>query len=81
MDWGVSYRLMFGAGTRHFPTVSVNATGCREITGAGRNRWAQASSFWTILGKAVNVADPGTKFPGCDPQGGMACPQNATYNA
>lgn len=88
MDWGVSYRLDFGVsakpGTkvRHFPTVTVDATGCQQVTGAGPQRWlATTPRFWTVLGTAMGVADPRSAFPGCVHQPGMACPENATYNA
>jgi hypothetical protein len=88
MDGGISYRLDFGAsagpGTteRHFPTVTVDATGCQQVTGAGPPRWlATTPRFWTVLGAAIGVADPGAAFRGCTGRLGMACPMNATYNA
>jgi hypothetical protein len=30
-------------------------------------------------GKATGVPDPATAFRGCDPQGGLPCPKNATF--
>jgi hypothetical protein len=88
MDWGVSYRLTFGAGakpgviTRRFPPVTVDATGCQTVSGAGPQRWlATTPGFWKVLGTAADVADPSSAFAGCRNQSGMTCPVNATYNS
>ena len=69
-DWGISYRLQFGATGRRDAVVTADATGCQT---EGEPR------FWRALGQATGVADSATAFRGCDAHGGQACPENATY--
>ena len=56
-DWGLSYRLSFAAGIRSFPVVTARASGCVEVTGAGRMRWtARSPAFWTVLAHAMGIS-------------------------
>jgi hypothetical protein len=52
-----SLRLVFAAGGRPFPPVTVQISGCRVVTGLGPARTAP-SAFWRTLDK-----DLGVKFP------------------
>jgi hypothetical protein len=44
-----SVRLVFAAGTRGFPPVTVQESGCRSVTGMGTTRWWSGSSQLGLL--------------------------------
>jgi hypothetical protein len=80
-DWGLTYRLDFGAPGRRFTPVIVDPTGCEQVSGAGQGRWLEGSGakpFWPELGLAVGVADASQAFGGCGPLG-YRCPKDAPY--
>jgi hypothetical protein len=59
-DFGVSYRLDFAAGGRSLPPVTVEASGCEGVSGAGVARWTVDSpGFWGVLGTAMGLPHPG----------------------
>jgi hypothetical protein len=61
-DIGISYKLYFTAGARHFRTVTAHVTGCQQVTGAGRPRTARGrTSFWVTLARDVLL--PPVRFP------------------
>jgi hypothetical protein len=72
MDWGISYRLTFTAGGRKLRPVTVDATGCEQVTGLGPAspvRWtARSPAFWSVLATAAGLgpADQAT-FAGTPP--------------
>ena len=73
-DWGVSYRLEFAASGRRFGVVTVQAGGCRRVSGAGPPRWAvQSPGFWSALERAAAVPWPGTGLNGCGGMSSMMC--------
>ena len=58
-DFGITYHLVFSAGDRSFPSVSVDATGCETVRGLGTVRWLSTSpGFWHTLGVAMGLAKP-----------------------
>jgi hypothetical protein len=58
-DWGITYHLAFFAKGHAFPTVDVDATGCRGVKGLGAVRWvARSPEFWKVLGAAMGLAHP-----------------------
>ena len=61
-----SVRLVFAAGEQGFPTVSVQESGCRSVTGAGPVRsWSASSPFGQQLSEAVGGV--GRLVPGTHP--------------
>ena len=55
-DWGIRYQLRFAARHHWFRPVTVDATGCRTVTGLGPARWIiGVSGFWTALGNAAGL--------------------------
>jgi hypothetical protein len=55
-DWGIRYRLRFAARHHWFQPVTVDATGCRMVTGLGPVRLISgAFGFWSVLGKAAGL--------------------------
>jgi hypothetical protein len=44
-----SVRLVFAAGTRSFPPVTVQESGCHSVTGMGATRWWSGSSQLGVL--------------------------------
>ncbi len=69
MDWGINYRLIFTAGDRKLAPVTVDATGCQQVTGLGPVRWTALSpAFWSVLATAAGIgpADQAT-FGGTPP--------------
>jgi hypothetical protein len=46
---GGSVRLVFAAGSRSFPPVTVQESGCRSVTGMGATRWWSGSSQLSVL--------------------------------
>jgi hypothetical protein len=56
IDIGITYKLYFTAGSRHFGTVTARVTGCQQVTGAGKPRTAAGHpGFWVALAKAVQM--------------------------
>jgi hypothetical protein len=79
-DWGVGYRLEFAAAGRRFGVVTVDASGCRQVSGAGPLRWLLRSpGFWTVLERATGVPGPSAFF-GCGGSARLMCPVGATGN-
>jgi hypothetical protein len=61
-----SVRLVFAAGTRSFPPVTVQESGCRSVTGMGATRWWSGSSqLGALLDEAVGGL--GRLVPGTHP--------------
>ena len=61
VDIGGRYQLIFAAGGRSRPAVTVRASGCESVTGAGPGgvRWAGKSpGFWTRLAKLTGIRAP-----------------------
>ena len=57
MDWGINYRLIFTAGDSKIAPVTVDATGCQQVTGLGPVRWTVHSpAFWSVLATAAAIA-------------------------
>jgi hypothetical protein len=55
-DLGIYYRLVFTAGDRKLASVTVDATGCETVKGAGPVRWTAVSpDFWSVLGTAAGI--------------------------
>jgi len=49
-----SVRLVFAAGPRSFPAVTVHESGCRSVTGMGATRsWSGSSHFGALLDEVV----------------------------
>jgi hypothetical protein len=49
-----SVRLVFAAGARSFPPVTVRESGCHSVTGMGATRsWSGSSQFGALLDEAV----------------------------
>jgi len=44
MDWGINYRLIFTAADSKLAPVTVDATGCQQVTGLGPARFAGSSA-------------------------------------
>jgi hypothetical protein len=56
VDIGITYKLYFSAGSRHFRTVTARVTGCQQVTGAGKPRTAAGHpGFWVALAKEVKL--------------------------
>jgi hypothetical protein len=56
MDWGINYRLVFTAGDSKLAPVTVDATGCQQVTGLGPVRWTALSpAFWSVLTTAADI--------------------------
>jgi hypothetical protein len=61
-----SVRLVFAAGQRRFPPVTVRESGCRGVTGMGATRsWSGSSQFGVLLDEAVGGL--GRLVPGTHP--------------
>jgi hypothetical protein len=57
IDLGISYVLSFTAGISKFAPVTVNATGCEEVSGLGPPRWTACSpAFWGVLATAAGIS-------------------------
>ena len=62
IDLGLTYKLYFTAGSRHFPTVTARVYGCQQVTGAGQPRTsAHHPGFWAAL--ATEVQLPPLRLP------------------
>jgi hypothetical protein len=58
-DMGVSYRLVFVAGTRGFNEVTVELTGCRVVTGLGPPRsWSTSTVLQQALSQHFGIHFP-----------------------
>ena len=58
---GGGYQLVFTAGALRLPAVTVRASGCETVTGAGghRARWvARSPKFWARLSQLTGIAAP-----------------------
>ena len=56
MDWGINYRLIFTAGDTKLAPVTIDATGCQQVTGLGPVRWIVLSpAFWSVLATAAGI--------------------------
>src|SRR5690348_14789370 len=56
IDLGITYKLHFTAGSRHFGTVTARVTGCQQVTGAGKPRTAAGHpGFWVALAQDVQL--------------------------
>jgi hypothetical protein len=63
---GESVRLVFAAGQRGFPPITIQESGCRSVTGMGSTRWWQGSPQ---LGQQLSeaVGGQGRLIPGTHP--------------
>ena len=69
---GTSYQLRFTADGQPLPVVTIQATGCETVTGAGPVRRAISPGFWRVLATAAGLSPPGQavfSVPGCEPHG------------
>ncbi len=58
-DLGIGYQLRFAAGRHHFHLVTLQATGCEIVSGAGKPRTiAHSTRFWVVLGQALRLHSP-----------------------
>ena len=65
MDWGITYRLIFTAGDSTLAPVTVDATGCQQVTGLGPVRWiARSPAFWSVLATAAGIPADQATFGG-----------------
>ena len=56
LSLGITYKLYFTAGSRHFGTVTARVFGCQQVTGAGLPRTAaDHPGFWVALAKEVQL--------------------------
>src|SRR5262245_15604728 len=61
IDVGGGYVLEFMAGRRQFHPVTVQASGCEDVTGAGagRARWVvRTPGFWTSFARLTGIGAP-----------------------
>jgi hypothetical protein len=59
INLGIAYRLDFAA-ARSLPPVTIQAGGCETVSGAGLPLWSMRTpAFWSVLGKAMGLTDPG----------------------
>ena len=58
-DMGASYRMFFAAGTRSFPAVTVEMSGCRVVTGLGPPRsWSASTALEGALTQHFGIHFP-----------------------
>jgi hypothetical protein len=58
-DAGITYRLTFTADGRKPAAVTIRASGCENVQGLGRARWAlRSAGFWHTLGVAMDLTHP-----------------------
>jgi hypothetical protein len=58
-DMGASYRMFFVAGTRSFPVVIVEMSGCRVVTGLGPARsWSASTPLEVALSQHFGIHFP-----------------------
>jgi hypothetical protein len=54
---GRAARRRFTAGDSRLPPVTVDATGCQQVTGVGPVRWTTLwPAFWSVLAIATGIA-------------------------
>jgi hypothetical protein len=54
--WGIRYQLRFAARQAWFRPITVDATGCRTVTGLGPARLITGVfGFWSVLGDAAGL--------------------------
>jgi hypothetical protein len=59
-DWGIDYRLVFTDGDSELAPVTLDATGCEQVTGLGPVRWTALSpGFWGVLATAADITAGG----------------------
>ena len=58
LDIGGGYQLRFWVMSRHLPLVTIDASGCRAVNGAGRPRLALSPRFWTVFARATGIQAP-----------------------
>jgi len=63
---GTTYLLRFTVDGRLLPAVTIEATGCRTVTGVGPVRRATAPGFWRVLTEAIGRRLPGPPVLGGD---------------
>jgi hypothetical protein len=56
MDVGVSYHLIFRRGTEKLLSVRVDASGCQMLHAKPGSTYRTTPTFWTRLGKVLNLA-------------------------
>jgi hypothetical protein len=69
---GTSYQLHFTADGQALPVVTIQATGCETVTGAGQPRRAISAGFWRVLATAAGLSPlglPAFTAPDCQPHG------------
>jgi hypothetical protein len=55
-DVGPAYRLTFSSSARRLAPVTLEATGCQQVSGLGSVRWtARSPGFWRILAVAAGI--------------------------
>jgi hypothetical protein len=67
---GTTYELTFTADGPRFAPVTIEATGCETVTGAGPVRRALDPGFWRVLAVAAGISPPGQPAfaqPSCAP--------------
>jgi hypothetical protein len=64
---GTSYELLFTADGRRFAPVTIDATGCETVTGAGPVRRALDPGFWRVLSVAAGITPAGRLPFACAP--------------
>ena len=58
-SFGINYTLRFAAADAAFPAVTVQATGCQAVSGAGKPRTiTRTPAFWTVLARALRLRSP-----------------------
>lgn len=55
-EFGSSVRFGFAAGEHPFPPVTVQASGCRVVTGLGPARTASSPAFWRALSEDLALS-------------------------
>ena len=61
VDFGGGYQLVFMTSGLHLPAVTVHASGCETVTGAGgrQARWvARSPKFWASLARLTGIQAP-----------------------
>jgi hypothetical protein len=67
---GTTYQLIFTADGQQLPPVTVEATGCEIVTGAGPVRRVVSQDFWQLLAVVAGISPPGRSVfthPDCPP--------------
>jgi hypothetical protein len=71
-----AYLLTFTAAGKRLPTVTIQASGCRLVTGLSPIRRASSASFWKLL-STISGSPPGgpIHLPGCATPATRALPR------